>query len=252
MLAVSVAHLHSRDPIIPSQIRHVFLRPEAEDVAVIAQFPVTDVSDLVGRMYTMSGIQSLYSPARPVCGVAMTAKCPPGDNLAVVKAVSLATPGDVLVVDAQAFTDWCLGGFQILRAAIEDYGLAGFVLNGTYRDVRDAQEASFPLYGVGIAPWSGPKAGPIEINVPACCGGVIVNPGDVISASVEGVVIVPREYTKLVAENLVGNLKRGKSAADKDNEAKAVADFIRKAGHHIDEAFAKGGGVYLDTEDSQR
>jgi 4-hydroxy-4-methyl-2-oxoglutarate aldolase len=246
MTSVSAMHLHSREPIIPSQIQRHFARPAPELVSAMACFPVTDISDLVGRYYTMRGVASLYSPAMKMCAPATTVKVPPGDNLGVVKAVSIAAPGDLLVIDAQDFTTWCLGGFQILRAAIEDYGLAGFVMNGAYRDIEDAREAGFPVYGSGVSAWSGPKAGPFEINVPVCCGGVIVHPGDVVSASAEGVVVVPRAYAGPVAERLAETLKRGKSSADKASEAVAVSDFIRKVGAHVDKAFDEGGGIYLD------
>lgn len=253
MTSVSAAHLHTRDPIIPSQIRRDFLRPAQEHVAAIGGFPVTDVSDLVGRYYTMQGIASLYAPATPVCAPATTVKVPSGDNLGVVKALSVAAPGDLLLIDAQGFTAWCLGGFQILRAAIEEYGLAGFVMNGAYRDIEDACDAGFPLYGAAISAWSGPKAGPFEINVPVCCGGVIVHPGDVVSASGDGIVVVPRAYCAPVAEKLDETLRRGKSSADKASEAHAVSDFIRRVGAHVDQAFGEGGGVYLDpaTEDPE-
>lgn len=246
MTSVSMAHVHKRDPIIPSLIRRSFPRAAAEHVTAISRFPVTDVSDLVGRYYTMHGIGSLYAPGAPLCGTAATVKCPPGDNLGVIKAISLAAPGDVLVIDAQGFTTWCLGGFQILRAAIEDYGLAGFVMNGAFRDIEDARAAGFPLYGAGIAAWSGPKTGPFEINVPVCCGGVIVHPGDVISASAEGIVVVPRAHAGQVAERLAEVLHRGKSSADKASEAVAVTDFIKKVHAHVDDVFEQGGGVYLD------
>lgn len=246
MTSVSTLHLHTRDPIIPSQIRRTFARAPSEHISTIARFPVTDISDLVGRFYTMQAIAPLYKPAPSVCGTAVTVKCPPGDNLAVIKAISEASPGDLLVIDAQGFTMWCLGGFQLLRAAIEDYGLAGFIMNGAYRDIEDAREAGFPLYGAGIAAWSGPKGGPFEINVPVCCGGVIVQPGDVVSASAEGVVVIPRVYAGQVAEKLVQVLEGGKSSADKDSEARSVSDFIRKVDAHINQVFEQGGGVYLD------
>lgn len=246
MTSVSAQLFHSREPIIPSQIRRRFPRAAEEQVAAIARFPVTDVSDLVGRLYTMQDIVPLYRPAPPLCGVAATVKCPPGDNLAVVKAISVASPGDVLVIDAQGFKTWCLGGFQLLRAAIEGYGLAGFVMNGAYRDIEDVQAAKFPLYGAGVAAWSGPKDGPFEINVPICCGRVIVHPGDVITASAEGVVVVPRAYAGQVAKRLAQALERGTSSAEKDREALSVNDFIKTVDAHIDQVFESGGGVYLD------
>ena len=140
--------------------------------------------------------------------------------------------------------------FNSCAAAIEDYGLAGFVMNGAYRDIEDAQRAGFPLYGAGVAAWSGPKAGPFEINVPVCCGSVIVQPGDVVSASTEGAVIVPRAYAGQV------KTRRGwpsysrpeNRSADKDGEVRAVTDFIRKVDAHIDHVFEQGEGVYLDAD----
>ena len=165
----------------------------------------------------------------------------------MVKAISEASAGDVLVIDAQGFTMWCLGGFQLLRAAIEDYGLAGFVMNGAYRDIEDARQAGFPLYGAGVAAWSGPKAGPFEINVPVCCGGAHpLEAGYIVTASAEGVVVVPRPYAGRVTEKLAEVLKGGKLSADKDREARAVSEFIRKVDEHVNEVFEQGGGVYLD------
>ena len=187
--------------VVRSLVCTAFARPPAALVDALARTDVTKLSELVGRMYTMDGgIRALGATALPVTGVATTAKCAPGDNLGLVKALTLVEPGDVLVVDAQGFTGWCLGGFQLLKYARDTRGLAGLVVNGAYRDVQEAQEAGFPVYATGVAPYSGPKAGPCEVNVPVCCGGVIVQPGDVVSASREGVVVVPRRSLRDVVD----------------------------------------------------
>ena len=187
--------------VVRSLVRTGFERPAAALVKVIAGADVTKLSELVGRMYTMNASQRPLGPvALPLTGVATTAKCPPGDNLGLVKALTLVAAGDVLVVDAQGFSEWCLGGFQLLRYARDTRGLAGLVVNGAYRDVTEAQEAAFPVYATAIAPYSGPKAGPFEINVPVCCGGVIVQAGDVISANNEGIVVVPQRSVRNVAD----------------------------------------------------
>ncbi len=189
--------------VVRSLVRTSFERPPAELVAAVARADVTALSELVGRMYTMGAqIRPLAGPALPVTGVVSTAKCPPGDNLGLVKALTLVEPGDVLVVDAQGFDQWCLGGFQLLRHARDTRGLAGLVVNGAYRDVAEAQQAGFPIYATAIAPYSGPKAGPCEVNVPVCCGGVVVQPGDVLAASLEGVVVVPRHSLQAVVDAL--------------------------------------------------
>jgi len=186
--------------VVRSLVRVGCLRPDSALVSQIAATDVTRLSELVGRMYTMdASVRPLAGPPVAVTGIVTTAKCPPGDNLGLVKALTLVEPGDVLVVDAQGFDHWCLGGFQLLRHARDHRGLAGLIVNGAYRDVAEARDACFPVYGTGVAPYSGPKAGPFEVNVPVCCGGVIVQPGDVVSASAEGIAVVPLRAIVAVA-----------------------------------------------------
>jgi 4-hydroxy-4-methyl-2-oxoglutarate aldolase len=191
----------TRRVVVRSLVRTTFERPPPEWVAEIALAEVAALSELVGAMYTMgNSIRPFAGLAFPVTGVVTTAKCPPGDNLGLVKALSLVQPGDVLVVDAQGFEQWCLGGFQLLQYARDTRGLAGLVVNGAYRDVAEAQQAKFPIYATGVASYSGPKDGPCEVNVPVCCGGVVVHAGDVVSASIEGVVVVPQRSLQLVLD----------------------------------------------------
>ncbi len=193
--------------VVRSLVRTELPRPPARLVSAISQAAVNRLSELVGRMYTMdAAIRALGKTAIAVTGVATTAKCAPGDNLGLVKALTLVQPGDVLVVDAQGFEAWCLGGYQLVRYAREHHGLAGVIVNGAYRDAEEAHAAGFPLYARCLAPYSGPKAGPFEVNVPVCCGGVIVQPGDIVSASGEGVVVVPQRSLQAVADALAGDV----------------------------------------------
>ena len=211
--------------MVRSLVRTGFERPAAALVKVIAGADVTKLSELVGRMYTMNAsLRPLGPVALPLTGVATTAKCPPGDNLGLVKALTLVAAGDVLVVDAQGFSEWCLGGFQLLRYARDTRGLAGLVVNGAYRDVPEAQEAAFPVYATAIAPYSGPKAGPFEINVPVCCGGVIVQAGDVISANNEGIVVVPQRSVRDVADAITRAAQLARRDTDVLRELFDMAD----------------------------
>ena len=206
-------------PVVPSVIREDFERPDTGLVSLFAAQYVPDVCDAVGRMYTVRGVRSLFEPAIPVVGPALTVRCPPGDNFGVKTALTLARPGDVLVVDGQGFSDWCLGGFQMLQNAIHIRGLKGLIVYGAYRDAGEARSAGFPIYATGIAPWSGPKLGPVEINVPVGCGGVIVHPGDIICASEEGIAVVPQAYAARVAE-----------AIETKTRAKTRTDLVQDTG----------------------
>jgi 4-hydroxy-4-methyl-2-oxoglutarate aldolase len=230
-------------PVVPFRIRRTFDRPSADVVRSIADCYVPDLSDAVGGMYTMRGIQSIYHPAVPATGPAVTVKCPPGDNMAVTRALAYVQTGDILVIDAQGFTDWCLGGFQMLQHAIAERGLRGVVVNGAYRDSAEAQAASFPIYAKALSAWSGPKIGPGEINVPVCCGGVIVEPGDVVAASGEGVVVVPRFALQAVSEHVLS-----KAATQRDISAAAGwrAAHNEAAAKYLEEIYAEKRGIYLD------
>jgi regulator of RNase E activity RraA len=211
-----------KTPVVPFLIGPSAAAIDSNILSSLAEFYVPDIADVVGRMYTVHNIRSIFDPALAVVGTAITAKCPPGDNLAVKQALTLIQPGDVLVVDAQGFTEWCLGGFQMLRRAIRERGLRGLVVHGAYRDASEAKQGQFPIYATCTATWSGPKLGPGEINVPVCCGGVIVHPGDVVCASGDGIVVVPRAYATAVIDRLMA-AKRAKAGQPGDAAAQDVA-----------------------------
>jgi regulator of RNase E activity RraA len=192
-----------KNPLPPFVIRPGAPRPDPAMLATLRTADVTRVSDLVGRMYTCQpGIRALATPALPMAGPACTVKCPPGDNLGVMAAIRRVQPGDVLVVDGQGFTQWCMGGYELLRYARERHGLAGLLVNGAWRDIGEAHAAGLPVYGLAVSPHSGPKIGPAEVNVPVACGGVVIAPGDIVCASAEGVAIVPRAHAAAVAAAL--------------------------------------------------
>ena len=231
-------------PLVTFRIRRDFPRPASDLVARFERVFVPDVSDLVGRMYTMDGtIRSLYGPAPKLVGPALTVKCPPGDNLGVKKALYMVEPGDVLVVDAQGFTEWCLGGFGMLVRSIRERGLKGLVVNGAYRDVSQARDAGFPIYAKGVAPWSGPKRGPAEINVPVCCGGVIVHPGDLVVADEDGIAVVPRDYVEAVADKLEAT---GLKPTIDDWTAEYTRNTEEQQAEYLEQLVRDRSATYLD------
>lgn len=179
--------------------------PGRLDAGILGRYrtcAVTDVSDAVGRLYTMdAGIRPLYEPMRRVVGVALTAKAPPGDNWAIHGALSMAGQDDVLIVDWQGYREGCGAGAKVLMPAIRR-GLAGVIVDGGWRDIGDLRALDFPMCGRAISAFSPAKRELGEINVPVCCGGVIVEPGDVVVADAEGAVVVPRRHAAEVARCL--------------------------------------------------
>lgn len=179
-------------------------RPEPALLTALADIPACDVSDAVGRLYTMDArIRPLYSPIRRIAGVALTVKAVPGDNLAIHGALGMVQPHDVLVVDWLGYAEGCGSGARAL-AGPRQRGLAGVVVDGAWRDVSELQQQDFPVFGRHEALFSPAKREPGEINVDVSCGGVVVAPGDVVVADATGAVVVPRRHLVDVVEALTG------------------------------------------------
>ncbi len=189
-------------PVIPPRVGESADRLEPGLLERYRNSAVTDLSDVVGRLYTVDpGLRPLYEPMRRIVGVALTVKAPPGDNWAIYGALSRARQHDVLVVDWRGYSEGCGSGVNGLIPAIQS-GLAGVIVDGAWRDIPDLQSMDFPVYGRGISAFSPAKRELGEINVPVCCGGVIVEPGDVVVADREGSVVVPRRHAEEVARHL--------------------------------------------------
>ena len=161
--------------------------------------PTGNVADCMGRFRAMSGAIRTMVPGTTMCGTAVTVMTRAGDNLLVHKALEVARPGDVIVVDT-------LGGYreavvgEIMTQTAIGARLGGFVIDGAVRDVGELAKLRFPVYAATIAATACDKDGPGEINVPVACGGVVVCPGDLVLGDDDGVVVVPSELIPEVLE----------------------------------------------------
>jgi 4-hydroxy-4-methyl-2-oxoglutarate aldolase len=186
-------------PILPPRLGSVPYRASQELLAHFRECSACDVTDAVGRLYSMdAGIRPLYTPMKRAVGIALTVKAIPGDNLAIHTALGLAQEDDFLVVDWRGNTESCGSGVLSLIDPIRR-GLRGVVVDGSWRDVDDIQALEFPVFGRGIAPFSPLKEDLGEVNVPVACGGVVVEPGDIIVADEGGVAVVPLRHAEQVA-----------------------------------------------------
>lgn len=177
-------------------------RPSKEIVEQYRGFVAANISDSMGRLFTMDyRINPVYKPMRKLCGTAVTVQARPGDNLLSLKAIEVAQPGDVIVIATQgdtALSVW--GGFMSMMAARR--GIAGVVTDGVIRDVEQSREADLPIYAVGVTPAAPTKEGTGQINTSISCGGVVVEPGDIVVGDEDGVVVVPRREAEAVAERV--------------------------------------------------
>lgn len=167
-------------------------RPERELTEAFRGLPSSNIGDNMGRLYNISSsLRALNGLS--LCGPAFTVKVPQGDNLMFHKALDLALPGDIIVVDGEGDMEHALAGELMIRHAMRRK-LGGFVINGCMRDLDAIESLPFPVYAKGITPQGPYKNGPGEINVPVCCGGRVICPGDILVGDRDGIVIVPVEF----------------------------------------------------------
>ncbi|GAA0236202.1 4-carboxy-4-hydroxy-2-oxoadipate aldolase/oxaloacetate decarboxylase [Haladaptatus pallidirubidus] len=175
-------------------------RPEYEIVSGFEDVPTSIVSDVTGNVgLTMdSGMKPVYSGAE-LAGTAITVKASPGDNLIIHKAITLAEPGDVLVIDANGYVETGHLG-ELMCTSCKANNLAGIVIDGAIRDRKEIEEMEFPVYARGVHPQGPLKQDPGSINVTISCGGVTVEPGDIMVGDDEGLATVPSENAESILE----------------------------------------------------
>ena len=116
------------------------------------------------------------------------------------RAMDLAKPGDVLVVDGRGGTERALAGEIMMRYCISR-GFAGVVVEGCMRDSDAVREMDFPVYCKGITPQGPYKNGPGELNVPVCVGGQVIRPGDILVGDRDGIVVIrPEDAPEILKE----------------------------------------------------
>lgn len=184
------------------RVRAGFTRPDPRLIEEFRAFATPDISDLLNRLYAVDpGVRGLTGPHHTLCGPACTVKVFPGDNLMVHKALDVARPGDVIVVDAGGATTNAVLG-DLISAKARHRGVAGFVVDGLVRDLPAIVDLDFPVFARGTTPIGPLHRGPGEINYAVCCGGIVVNPGDLIVADAAGVIVVPQEIAPELLERL--------------------------------------------------
>ncbi|MEQ8330994.1 MAG: RraA family protein [Longimicrobiales bacterium] len=158
----------------------------------------SNVADAQGRFRFMDpGMLSRTGLA--LCGPAVTVNARPGDNLMVHKALEVAEAGDVVVVCTNGNTTSAIFGELMGHTAVAA-GVGGMVVDGAVRDVDGLRALGLPVFARSVTPGGCDKDGPGEINVPIACGGVPVQPGDLVLGDGDGVVVVPRLDAPAVLE----------------------------------------------------
>jgi RraA family protein len=173
--------------------------PDAATIARLAECDSTDLSDAMHSSHVMDGGIRSISPDTPrIAGPAVTVSVPVGSQEARRVAMDMAQEGDVLVVDARGVSVFAVLGGK-LAEGLRKKNLAGVVIDGSIRDAEEIRACGLPVFCRGHTASSSPKTGPGEVNVPIACGGVVVEPGDVVVADQNGIAVVPKDHAAAIA-----------------------------------------------------
>lgn len=218
-----------------------FPRVSKEIISKASIYQPAILADVADRRGALHGRIAALRPHMKMAGPAFTVEVRAGDNLMIHAAISLAKPGDVLVIDGKGDLTAALMG-AIMINACKKLGFAGVVIDGAIRDTLELAELDFPIFSVGANPNGPTKQVSGRIGHPISVGDVAVYPGDFITADADGVVVVERDKIesllplakeKLEAEEKrIASIQMGDTAAPWLNAALVNAGVI-KAGEAL-------------------
>ena len=199
-------------PVVVRNIK----RADSNAISTLGAVGVSTAHEALGRSGLMKPyLRPIWAGAQ-IAGPAVTVLAQPGDNWMIHVAVEQCQKGDVLVVGCTADnTDGMFG--DLLGTSLKARGAKGLIIDAGCRDVKPLHEMGFPVWSKAISAKGTVKATLGAVNIPVVCAGVNVEPGDVVVADDDGVVIVPKKLAVEVAA------KAQKRFDDEDGKRKRLA-----------------------------
>lgn len=217
-------------------------RPSQEILKEYNQLDVSTVYEAQGKQGLLSRELRPIIEGAKLCGPAVTVTCPTGDNLMVHAAIEVCKPGDILVINTIGESRAGMVG-ELIVTALMKRGVKGIITEAGIRDVAQLRELGFPVWTRSIYSQGNTKSRGGWVNAPAVCGGMLVNPGDLILADDDGVVVINKSDLETT---LSASKQRGlKEVGTKEKIARGELslDF-----YNLRPVLDKEGVVYYDSE----